>query len=100
MALVGVEVVDLLTPECTLDVCEASWVGAGGSWVDNGITLEVDVEGLAAVCGIAELLALDGVVGLEDGVAEIFLSIDGSSVATESKVVANYARSATGWFDL
>ena len=52
-------------PECALDVREAGGVGAGGAWVDSRVTFEVDVEGCAEVDGVAELLALDGIVGLE-----------------------------------
>ena len=52
-------------PKRAFDVSEAGGVGAGGAWVDGRVTLEVDVESRAEVDGVAELLALDGVVGLE-----------------------------------
>lgn len=67
----GEAVVDLLAPESTLDVGEAGWIGAGCGGVDRGVTLEVDVEGSAAVGGVAELLTLDGGVGLEVLVAQV-----------------------------
>ena len=52
-------------PECAFDVGEAGGVRASGAWVDGRVTLEVDVEGSAEVDGVAELLALDGIVSLE-----------------------------------
>lgn len=52
-------------PECAFDVGEAGGVGAGGTWVDGRVTLKIDVEGRAEINGVAELLALDGIVGLE-----------------------------------
>ena len=52
-------------PERALDVGKAGRIGAGGAGVDGRVTLEVDVEGSAEINRVAELLALDGIVGLE-----------------------------------
>lgn len=75
-------------PESALYVGEACRVLAASSWVDRGVTLEVDVEGCAEVGGIAELLALDGVVGLQGGQTHVAVGIDGCLQVNEGLLVA------------
>lgn len=53
------------SPECALYVGERWWFGASLSGSKRGVALEVDVECSAEVGGIAQLLALDGVIGPE-----------------------------------
>ena len=65
------------TPESTFDVGEAGWVFTASAGVNGGVTLKVDVEGSAEIGGITELLALDSVVGLESGQAQVGIGVDG-----------------------
>ena len=53
------------TPQDTLDVHSAGWVGAAVASLYARVSLEVDVEGSAASGRVAMFLALDGVVRAE-----------------------------------
>ena len=66
---------DAAAPEGALDVCERGRVGTAIGWVDRGVALKVNVEGSAEVGSVAELLALDGVVGFESGETHIRVGI-------------------------
>lgn len=79
---------DTRAPESAFDVGEGGWIRASGTWIDGGVTLEVDVKGSAEVGGIAELLAFDSVVGLEGGETHVAVGVDRCLQVHEGPLVA------------
>lgn len=75
-------------PKGALDVGEAWWVWAVGTRVHCRIALEVDVEGCAEVDSVAELLALDCVIGLKSIQAHVAVGIHGCLEVDEGSAVA------------
>ena len=52
-------------PEDAFDVGGGRWVVAAVTWVDRGITLIEEAEGVAVEDAVTDFLALDGVVGVQ-----------------------------------
>lgn len=66
---------DTRAPECALNVGEGGRIWACVGRGEGRIALKVDVERSAEVRGVTELLALDGVIGLEGGETQIGIGI-------------------------
>lgn len=71
----GVGGIDGGAPEDTLNQGGGGWVVAAGARVDGGRALESDVDGLAASDGVALGSAGGGVVGVEESVAHVAISV-------------------------
>ena len=75
-------------PEGAFDVGEGRRVGASRGGVDGRVALKVDVEGGAEIGGVAELLAFDGVVGLEGVEAHVAVGVGRAVEVGEGEGVA------------
>ena len=56
---------DPRSPKCALDIGQAGWVEAIWARLDSWVPLKVDVESCAEFDRVTELLAFDGIVGLQ-----------------------------------
>lgn len=83
-------------PKGTLEVGDAWRIVATRSRVDTWISLHVNVEGRAEVRGVAELLALDSIVGLERGKSKVGIGVYGCLKVGKRLVVAWRSRRRDG----